>query len=145
MGKDYRLVLNVGKGIQAYYKSLIPKVLAFQDSMHRPHVTVVRPKRDVPANLKNWKKYQGYKVWYTYDPFIRYSSTYVWINVWSRDLHDIRKELGLKPWQTWRVPPDGKDLSHYGECFHITLGNNKQEEKPFPYTLLPIRDYERMP
>lgn len=56
---------------------------------------------------------------FQYNPQPIVGLTYVWLQVYSEDLTNIRIQLGLQPSSHISRPPDGTD------CFHITIGNFK--------------------
>ena len=118
---EYRLTLELGWDFGAYYRALMPKSWHVQAPRWKPHVTVVRPHKERPKDLRAWGKYQGKKIRFHYDPEIRVDKTYYWINVWCDELADVRKELGLPPKNRWTRPPSGD----FKECFHSTIGNMK--------------------
>jgi hypothetical protein len=58
------------------------------------HVSVV--KNEIPPNIKYWKAYQNKKIYFEYDPqYLNSNKKHWWIKVFSKELDDIREELGL--------------------------------------------------
>lgn len=117
---EHRLILEVSPDLAAYYRSLMPKVLAVQKPRWPPHVTVVRSEKETPVYLEHWGKYDGEEVEFNYDPEIHIDKTYYWLNVWCDRLVTVREELGLPPKSRWTRPPSGGF-----QCFHVTIGNKK--------------------
>lgn len=116
-----KLVLSVDQGIVDFYFALIPKYVwpRINRQKYRAHVSVVRNAR--PKNMAAWGKYEGKKVEFEYDPFVRNDKTYYWLNAFSPELERIRVELGLPIADQYTRAPDG---SHR---FHITIANTKQQ------------------
>ncbi len=116
-GYGYRLVVDVDLGISKLTRTLIPKQHRVNIPMYPPHVSVVR--RQVPVNLQAWGRHEGKMVEFEYMPWVFNDEVYWWLRVFSRDLEEIRMELGLLPHSQWTVAPDGK------RCFHMTVANSK--------------------
>jgi len=147
--KDWWLILQCSEGIALYYRYWIQKEATWEvhsrDWLNKaklnpnldrhwpvtqkgikltrsawgPHVSVVRGEK--PLNIKLWKKYDGKKVWFEYDPkYLNTNGKHWWFRVISPELESIRQELGLTPQpeyfhrdsQTQRVNP-----------FHLTIGH----------------------
>lgn len=120
-----KLIVEVDPEIGAYYRSLLPKAYCAKPGKYPTHITVVRTGRDKPSNWEAWKKYQNQTVFFYYEPGVIIGPTYFWLRVLSKQLEEVRLELGLDLWkapatQLFPSPPLG--FRHY---FHITIGNNK--------------------
>lgn len=116
---SYKLELNICQGIGLFYRSLIPKWYEVKGQRYEQHISVVR--KETPKNLEHWGKYEGKRVEFYYDPQdICHNDTYWWINCYSKELEEIRTELGLGP--KWS---DTKPIKGFGATFHTTLGNTK--------------------
>ena len=83
------------------------------------HVSVL--KGDVPLNQAAWGKYQDFEVEFHYNHLIRYDNgKHAWIDVYSDDLSEIRRELGFdaKPWYHLTIGrlvyPFTVDFTKYG-------------------------------
>lgn len=113
----FKLIVEVDRGIGAFYRSLIPKYYRSHPQKYPPHISVVRNEK--PKNLNFWDKYEGCKINFEYDSFIFNNNTYFWLDVYSDDLVKIRKELGLN--SKYISHPNGKSR----DTFHITLANTK--------------------
>lgn len=107
-------IVYIDPQIYHYYYSLIPKVKYVQQQMHRPHITVVRKDKETVQNWKMWRKYEDCKIFFVYDNYIYNSDKYYWLAVHSKQIGDIRVELGLPRFRN-------NFLS-----YHITLGNTKK-------------------
>jgi hypothetical protein len=113
----YKLIVQVDDEIGNYYRSLIPKYFNVKKGAYSSHISVIR--NETPINLKYWAKYHGQEIPYEYDSYIYNGTVYYWLNAYSKDLEDIRIELGLENTSIYTRSPDEK-------CrFHITLGNIK--------------------
>lgn len=111
----YKLALTVDKDLAAYYRFFIPKYYDIQPPGYHPHITIVRGYKQIPPNIQYWNKYQGQEVEFAYNNIIDKESYYFWINAWSTDLEDIRRELGL-PVYSRNSSPEGFNMN-----FHITI------------------------
>src|SRR4051812_11826880 len=79
-GDTYRLVVEVDPELSRYYRSMIPKCVETNKPRWAPHITVVRPEKEVPLDLTAWGKYEG-RSWTLTTPavFGRVSSTTGWM------------------------------------------------------------------
>ena len=115
----YRLTVELERDFGRYYHSLIPKYKNTKPQKYNSHISVIR--HEIPPNLEAWEKYQGESVGFKYDTIIRNGEVYYWLDVVSKELEDIRAELGLfRPPLYPELVPDG-----YVNLFHITIGNIK--------------------
>ena len=115
----YRLVVDVNPELAAYYRALMPKYLRLISGRYPAHVTVVRVGRDEPKNLSVWGKYEGKHVEFCYEPGIHSGKDYYWLRVLSKQLEEIRAELGLEL-DVYATPP-----LPFIKYFHLTIGNTK--------------------
>ena len=106
-------VLMVDPDLGRYYRSFIPKHISWQVPMYPMHVTAVREAKETPKNLQFWRKYDGERIEFTYDPDIHIESVYIWLRVYCDRLSEIRRELGLPQF-----------FDRFRE-FHITIANRK--------------------
>jgi hypothetical protein len=109
-----RLVLECDWGIAMVTRALIPKYYPVRPQKYAPHVTVVRHER---PRMDAWKRYEGKRVDFLYDPWVYNDETYWWLSVSCDFLKQVRIELGLKP--TRFTPQDALG------GFHMTVGNTK--------------------
>lgn len=116
----YKLIVEVDKDLAKYYRSMIPKYFKTNTQAYSPHISVVR--NETPAKLEFWHKYEGEIIVFTYSNIIYQNDTYYWINVYSRQLEDIREELGLL--RKSDFPSPHRPLE-FDWTFHITVGNAK--------------------
>lgn len=110
-GPGFRAILLVDQGISDFYRSMIPKWEHVDRQLYPAHISVVR--HETPPLLGSWESYDGEEVRFDYDTTIHADGKYFWINAWSPRLCEIRTELGLPPYRSWRG------------SFHITVGNMK--------------------
>lgn len=115
---SFKLIVSVDPGIYLFYRSLIPKYHTAYPQRYAPHISVVR--KEVPQDPSAWGKHEGEQVEFLYDPDIQRDARYWWMNVFSTQLEEIRKELGLPVTSPYTLPPSG-----FEKCFHMTLGNRK--------------------
>lgn len=119
----YKLTLDVDINIAFYYKSLIPLWLHPQPQRYMPHITIVRPKYELPVHKQFWGKYRNEKIEFYYDSWIHSGKEYFWLNVFSVRLEQIRAELGLYIDDKFTKPPEG-----FRKCFHMTIANRKNDQ-----------------
>jgi len=113
-----RIVAWVDKELVRYYRSLIPKAKYIQPQMYPGHITVVRsyPIEIVP-NRELWGRHEGRIIAFNYNGIVHFENPYYYLKVWSKELNDIRTELGMTKFRVLR--------NKMVDCFHITLGNIK--------------------
>lgn len=107
------IVAYVDNQLTEYYRSLIPKALYVNGQRYQAHITIIRA--DVEPVPDKASIYDGKYINYQYDSTIFTCGTYYWLNAHSKDIEDIREDLGLP-----RIKYD---------TFHITIGNCKNEYK----------------
>jgi hypothetical protein len=107
-----KLILQIDKGLVDYYFSLIPKYYPKQRQKFFAKITVVRTNVERP-DPKHWRKYEGERVTFTYDPYIYLDNDYWLLKAYSHRLCEIRRQLGLP---SYRYPY---------QFFHITIANQK--------------------
>lgn len=108
------VVVDIPKGIVEYYYALIPKAWPKARQMYNGHITVVR------TGIETWPKsltsiFDGREVEFVYEPVVRYSQPYYFLNCYSDDIGRIRQSLGL---------------TYYRgsfDCYHITIANTKDQ------------------
>ena len=116
----YKLIVEVDQGISDFYYSLIPKSHRVQKQMYSAHISTIR--NEIPINIQFWNKYQNKLVEFEYESFIYNDETYYWLNAYSKELENIRIELGLKETSEFTRSPDGLHK------FHITIANTKHHK-----------------
>jgi hypothetical protein len=67
-----------------------------------------------------WGKYENQEISFDYSGVVREGVVYFWLDVYCRDLEDIRAELGLSVSSEITRPPDS-----FKQCFHMTIANKK--------------------
>lgn len=114
----FKLIVEVDPGIASLCKALLPKSVILNPTRYSPHISVIR--KEIPVLLEHWGKYEGQMAEFEYTNFVYSSKIYWWINVFSKQLENIRLELGLPVSSPYTRPPEG-----YEKCFHSTIGNTK--------------------
>lgn len=98
-----------------YYFSLLPRYLKIQ-GLQRPqnpaHITVARRNIEKPC-YDNWKYRDGEEIEFQYDGMLWRDELYVWLDVWSDEIAEIREKLGLPR------------IRETFECYHLTIANFK--------------------
>jgi hypothetical protein len=109
------LVVDCDPEIGRYYRHLFRLAQHRCCDLQRPawkeHITVIRDEEPPDSKKLLWKKYDGLCVPFKYSHLARGDDLYVWLDVESEQLLDIREELGLP-----RLPE---------YSLHVTIGNKK--------------------
>lgn len=109
--QSWWLKADVHQSISQYYRYWLQRELGIKlnTPLWKSHITIIRG--ETPRNQSLWRKHNGRRFEFSYDPQVRVSETYAWLSVESKELENVRVELGLRPQP--RVN------------FHLTLGNTK--------------------
>ncbi len=93
------LLLNADSSIIEYYANWIKKEYwldKVQKPKHGSHISVIRGELIEDSLFRQyWKKYHGQKTTFYYSNEIQNNGEHFWLPVYSEDLRNIRKELGL--------------------------------------------------
>jgi len=116
----FRVTVEVGQDLSDYY-SLIPLYRRPFKSKWPAHITVVRPKLEIPPRIRYWDDYEGEEVEFMYDSYVLEGNGYFFLNVWCKRLESIREELGMSIYSKYTLPPSG-----HIKCFHMTIGKYEQ-------------------
>jgi len=119
-GNSVGVSVSVDQGMSEFYRSLIPKYLPSNRQKYPAHITVVRIHKERPKDMKFWGVHEGKQIDFSYSSYIHEGSLYWWLNAFSTELEEIRRELGLPVTSEYTRPPEG-----FAKCFHITLSNKK--------------------
>ncbi len=113
----YKLIVQLDNNIGLLYRSLCPKYFNIKPPKYPTHISVVR--NEIPTRLFIWRKYQNKEISVNYNNYIFNDNIYFWLEAFSKELENIRLELGLENISKYTQSPDKK-------CkFHITIGNLK--------------------
>jgi hypothetical protein len=119
-GSETKVFALIDPAICEYYRSLIPKYYYPKPQYHKPHITIIRSKKESPTNLDNWGRHDGRLINFRYSPYVHYDGVYFWLNAYSPQIEEIRLELGL---------PRFRDDREFGgilrQEYHITIANTK--------------------
>lgn len=115
---ERKVTLELGRDFGDYYQSLIPKCIKTIKQKYPSHITIVRGGIEPINNMDSWKKYEGKEIYFYYFPKIRYYANVYSIDVFCKELCDIREELGLTPYR------EGY------RRFHVTIANDKFLRNP---------------
>ena len=74
---------------------------------------------DEIVNHEKWGVREGQIANFVYDPTILYENGYWCFNLWSIEMENIRKELGMSIKSRITIPPEG-----YSKAFHCTLAKD---------------------
>ncbi len=113
--QSWMAAVIVHPSIIQYYQYWVKRELGLHlnTPLFKAHVSVVRGEE--PKKQWNWRKHHNRIVTLEYGVDLRISEKYVWLPVYSKELEEIRVELGLKP----QPKVD----------FHLTVGNTKNVTK----------------
>jgi len=112
-GRDSYSVVIVDPEIGNYYRSFIPRHIMWSIPLWQPHITVTRTGVEKIVNREAWEKYEGQEFVVGYSPHIMIGFTYIWLPAFSKELEEIRLELGLS-----------RFFDRF-RGFHITIANMK--------------------
>lgn len=116
---ERKIHLRVDPEIVSFARSLVPPSVKLNRTRFDPHVSLVRGEAVAPEKWAAAELLHLKQVRFRYDPRVVPGDVYWWLRVWSDDLLEVRRSLGL-PDLSWATrPPDHED------CFHITIGNLK--------------------
>lgn len=109
--RKFWLLMRCDPGIVNLYSWLATRYgwEILKGSRWGPHISVVSGER--PKNRQLWDSLDGRPCWYRYSSNIRTDDEFVWVDVQSNELEDIREDLGLR-----RKP-------YFS--FHLTIGRLK--------------------
>lgn len=96
--EQWWLICEIDYGLAAFYRHLVFKRfgLQLQPTAWKPHITVLDGRKQVkPEFQKFWKKYDGQKVEFEYSVDVEQHWKFWVLPVRSKQLMDIRKELGF--------------------------------------------------
>ncbi|MFM2394617.1 MAG: virus [Bacteroidota bacterium] len=117
------LLLNADDSIIEYYAYLVKKrywLEKFQKPKHGSHISAIRGEIIEDSLFhQHWKKYHGQVIEFYYSPKVENNGEHFWLPVYSKDLEQIRIELGLNP-----VPQFN---------FHLTIGRLREEDINIKY------------
>jgi len=117
---DFKLVAYINQEISDYYFSMIPSWKSANRQKYPAHITIIRSNRETPSRKELWGKYSGTKIDFYYQPYVHEGTVYYWINCFSEEMEEIRRELGLPVVEQFTDPPAG-----FAKTFHSTIGNKK--------------------
>lgn len=82
---------NVGKQVDPPHLAAVGKIVPPNWGCH---ITVLRG--DEPSKNKHlWGKDEGYTIEFEYDPDPRYNNEYIWYDVWSEEILQMREAYGF--------------------------------------------------
>lgn len=103
--KDNWVVIECSFDIVNYYKWWVEKLSwkKISTSYHKPHITVLAGKHELPKDRTNWGKHEGKIVEFKYFTTIYTDNKkqYYWLIVECPMVAEIRTSLGLKPNLKW--------------------------------------------
>lgn len=110
---ERKVTLELGRDFGEYYRSLIPKCIKTQAQAYDAHVTIVRGGLEPIVNMEAWGKHEGKEIFFYYLPNVRYYANVYVLDVFCKELNDIRLELGITQWRQGY------------KRFHVTIANDK--------------------
>jgi hypothetical protein len=113
------VILYCSRDLVRLYASMIPKAWGkVQPPKHGAHISVVRDD-EVRSSRSRFR--DGETIEFTYDPAMLWSEKYVWMDVESKELVEVRRKMNLS------------DEPKYG--FHLTVGTwmDWQEDVDLPW------------
>ena len=94
--RKHFLIARVDRSVVKYYQWWIWQRFRVKltDSAWKPHCTVVRGER---PRTNAWRAHKGEKITLQYSPAFWTNGKHWWLPVYSVDIQNIRRELGLRP------------------------------------------------
>lgn len=117
---SFWLCVDVNQDIANMYLALLPKAWQPQRPKWPAHITVVRD--EPPPNEAAWKKYDGQPLEFYYLSGVKQGKIYWWLDVYCKQLEEIRLELGLPVVNLFEPPLPG-----FRKRFHMTIANCKDK------------------
>lgn len=115
-----KVIAEIDEEIINYYKSFIPKYYEIRPQKYNAHISVIRKEK---LNMDNWGKREGQEIKFYYTNIIYCNKFYYWLNCFSKELENIREEMGLSLIVPKELPqPPGG----WKWIFHTTIGNKKE-------------------
>jgi hypothetical protein len=111
-----RVTVSVDKAIGEYYYALIPKYYRVLKPRWNPHVTVVSPVDEI-VHPEAWGLREGQIANFVYNHEVFYEKGFWWFNLWSLEMEQVRRDLGMTLKSRITIPPEG-----YSKAFHCTVG-----------------------
>ena len=108
-----KIIAEFSKDFGNYYFSLIPKYYYANRQKYNTHVTIVRG-FEKPKIWKDFLDINGTTIDIFYSPIILYIEPYFFMNCWSKQIINIRRELGLSKYRFNKQ-----------QSYHISIGNTK--------------------
>jgi hypothetical protein len=87
------LCVDCDQNLADYYRALMPKAWDARRGRYDAHITVSRDEE--PVNKEAWKKYDGQQIEFFYLPGVKFGKIYYWLDIYCKQLEEIRLELGL--------------------------------------------------
>lgn len=112
-----KLIVEVDQELSNFYFSTIPKYCKVKKPFYPAHISVVR--NAIVPNKEFWRKHHSKVIEFVYEDWVYNDELYYWLHVFSSELEEIRRELGLPSSGDVSLSPDGRHK------FHITIGNTK--------------------
>ena len=106
------IVAYTDRELGNYYRALIPKYVQAKPPKYAPHITIIRLGKESPPHY-DWGDYDGRVIEFQYEPPLKFQFPYFFLDVYSEEIGQIRRELGLP---TFRYP-----FTKY----HTTIANLK--------------------
>lgn len=115
-----RVVLDIDPELARFYRSLVPKHISHQKPKYKPHITIVRTGIETITKWDSWGLYDGAEIEFSYDPCVQIGRKYIFLDVYSNKLGEIREALGLP---RFRIPHQSVKTTK--QCYHVTIANFK--------------------
>lgn len=117
---DGWLIALIDQELVRYYRNFLKRKILTNPQMYNAHISVIR-KEVIDTSNELWGKYEGKEISFYYDGIIRNGEIYYWVNCYSKELENIRAELGLENIDKYNPVLPGD----YKKTFHFTIGNLK--------------------
>ena len=119
---DWWLVVDFDQGLIDFYYSMLPKAWYATRGRYDAHITVSR--NEEPPNKEAWGRHEGKVIEFSYVPGVRYSETYIWLDIYCHRLEEVRQELGYLVDTPICYP---QPIEGFRWRFHTTIANLKPQ------------------
>lgn len=113
-----KLYVEIENEFSKLYRAFLPKSISWNIPKFNPHISVIRNEEFSTQKIENLIDKE---IEFECSSNIQIGEVYIWLNVFSSDLEEIRVLCGLKNHSELSKPPCGSNN------FHVTIANRKSK------------------